>query len=106
MIAWVQAILKCFEVCHLTTLSVLRLYSVDYRMINEFGVVGGMRSGKGNRSTRRKPAPATLCLPQIPHDLTLGRTQGFAAETLHISISIVLSINAVIKRHQNNSLSA
>jgi hypothetical protein len=23
--------------------------------------------GKGNRSTRRKPAPVTLCPPQTPH---------------------------------------
>jgi hypothetical protein len=28
------------------------------------GVVGGMRTGKGNRSTRRKPAPVPLCPPQ------------------------------------------
>jgi hypothetical protein len=27
----------------------------------------GMKSGRGNRSTRRKPAPAPLCPPQIPH---------------------------------------
>jgi hypothetical protein len=32
----------------------------------EFGV---MKSGTGNRSTRRKPAQAPLCPPQIP----LGR---------------------------------
>jgi hypothetical protein len=31
---------------------------------------GTMRIGKGNRSTRRKPAPMPLCPPQIPHDLT------------------------------------
>jgi hypothetical protein len=29
----------------------------------EFGI---MKIGRGNRSTRRKPAPATLCPPQIP----------------------------------------
>jgi hypothetical protein len=28
-----------------------------------------MRIGRGNRSTRRKPAPMPLCPPQIPHDL-------------------------------------
>jgi hypothetical protein len=32
-----------------------------------------MRIGRGNRSTRRKPAPAPLCPPQIPHDLTWAR---------------------------------
>jgi hypothetical protein len=31
------------------------------------GEVGGMYGfGSGNRSTRRKPAPKPLCLPQIP----------------------------------------
>jgi hypothetical protein len=32
------------------------------------GVIGGMKIGGGNRSTRRKPAPVPLCPPQIPHD--------------------------------------
>jgi hypothetical protein len=39
------------------------------------GEFGGMKIGKGNRSTRRKPAPATLCPPQIPLDQTQARTQ-------------------------------
>jgi hypothetical protein len=30
---------------------------------------GGMKMGRGNRSTRRKPAPAPRCPPQIPLDL-------------------------------------
>jgi hypothetical protein len=40
------------------------------RMIGEgdCGEFGGMKIGRGNRSTRRKPAPAPLCPPQIPHD--------------------------------------
>jgi hypothetical protein len=45
---------------------------------DECGVVGGMRIGRGNRSTRRKPAPVPLCPPQIPHDLTLDRTRAAA----------------------------
>jgi hypothetical protein len=45
------------------------------RMIDDdYGAVSGMRTGKGNRSTRRKLAPVTLCPPQIPHDLTWDRT--------------------------------
>jgi hypothetical protein len=46
------------------------------RMIDDadYKAVGGMRIGRGNRSTRRKPAPVPLCLPQIPHDLTWDRT--------------------------------
>jgi hypothetical protein len=31
------------------------------------GEIGGMKIDRGNRSTRRKPAPAPLCPPQIPH---------------------------------------
>jgi hypothetical protein len=32
------------------------------------GEIGGIKIGRGNRSTQRKPAPAPLCPPQIPHD--------------------------------------
>jgi hypothetical protein len=32
--------------------------------------IGGMMIGKGNRSTRRKPAPVPLYPPQIPHEFT------------------------------------
>jgi hypothetical protein len=33
----------------------------------EDGEVGGMNGyGRGNRSTRRKPAPTPLCPPQVP----------------------------------------
>jgi hypothetical protein len=32
------------------------------------GEFGGMKIGKGNRSTQRKPASVSLCPPQIPLD--------------------------------------
>jgi hypothetical protein len=35
----------------------------------EDGVAGGMMIGRGNGSTRRKPAPVPLCPPQIPNEL-------------------------------------
>jgi hypothetical protein len=35
----------------------------------------GMKIGRGNRSTRRKPAPAPLRPPQIPLDQTRDRTR-------------------------------
>jgi hypothetical protein len=35
------------------------------------GETGGM-IGKGNRNTRRKPAPVPLCPPQTPHALPGG----------------------------------
>jgi hypothetical protein len=39
------------------------------------GELSGMKIGKGNRSTRRKPAPVPLCPPQIPLDQTRARTR-------------------------------
>jgi hypothetical protein len=50
------------------------------RMIDDdddYGAVGGM-IGRGNRSTRRKPAPVPLPPPQISHDLTWDRTRAAA----------------------------
>jgi hypothetical protein len=34
----------------------------------EDGEFGGMKTGRGNLSTRRKPVPEPLCPPQIPLD--------------------------------------
>jgi hypothetical protein len=47
------------------------------QMINDSdcGAISGMKSGRGNRSTRRNPAPVSLCPPQIPHDLTRVRAR-------------------------------
>jgi hypothetical protein len=42
------------------------------------GEIGGLKIGRGNRSTRRKPAPGPLCPPQIRHDQTLARTRAAA----------------------------
>jgi hypothetical protein len=42
------------------------------------GEFGGMKIDRGNRSTRRKPAPVPLCPPQIPLDQTRDRTQAAA----------------------------
>jgi hypothetical protein len=42
------------------------------------GVYGGIKIGRGNRSTRRKPAPAPLCPPQIQLDQTRARTRAAA----------------------------
>jgi hypothetical protein len=48
------------------------------QMIDEddCGAIGGMKIGRRNRSTRRKPAPAPLSPPQIPHDQTTGSNPG------------------------------
>jgi hypothetical protein len=44
---------------------------------DECGAIGGML-GRGNRSTRIKPAPMPLCPPQISHGMNLARTQAAA----------------------------
>jgi hypothetical protein len=46
-----------------------RLYSVYDRKINEHGAIGGMRNGKGNRSTRRMPGLVPIFSPQTPYKL-------------------------------------
>jgi hypothetical protein len=48
------------------------------RMIDDddgCGAVGGMRIGRGNRSTWKTPAPVLLWPPQITHDLNWTRTR-------------------------------
>jgi hypothetical protein len=63
------------------------------QMIDEgdCGAIGGVKIGRGNRSTRRKPALAPLCPPQIPHDfdscLYLHKVLrfGFSEETENFS---------------------
>jgi hypothetical protein len=57
------------------------------RMIDDddYGAVGGMMIGRGNRSTRRKPAPVLICPPQIPHDLTWDRIRADAVESQRLT---------------------
>jgi hypothetical protein len=61
-----------------TSANVVLLYQLRMIDNDDYGAVGGMRIGRGNRSTRRKPAPVLLCPPQIPHDLTSDRTRAAA----------------------------
>jgi hypothetical protein len=49
-------------------------YPGDY----DNGVFGGMKIGRGNRSTQRTSAAAPLCPPQIPLDQTRARTRAAA----------------------------
>jgi hypothetical protein len=41
-------------VCYLVTLSLLRLYSISDRMVNEYGAVGGIRIGRGIKGVLRR----------------------------------------------------
>jgi hypothetical protein len=56
------------------------------RMIDDYGAVGGMRIGRGNRSTRRKPAPVPLCPPQILHYMNWDRSRAAAVGSQRLSI--------------------
>jgi hypothetical protein len=47
-------------------------------VMDESGAVRGMKIGRGNLTTRRKPAPGPLSPPQILHELTWDRTRGSA----------------------------
>jgi hypothetical protein len=57
---------------------VQRFYSVDNRMINECGEVGGIPDGSGNRRTRRNSVPESLFPPQIQQELP--RVRALAAD--------------------------
>jgi hypothetical protein len=46
-------------------MSVMRLFSVDDRMINGYGTAGGMRIGREGQSMQRKPTLVPLCPQQI-----------------------------------------
>jgi hypothetical protein len=46
------------------------LYQPQMTDDGDCGANGGIKIDRGNRSTWRKPAPASLCPPQIPHDQT------------------------------------
>jgi hypothetical protein len=51
------------------------LYQPQMMDGGDCGTIIGMRIGRGNRSTRRKPAPVPHFPPQIPHDLTRAQTR-------------------------------
>jgi hypothetical protein len=42
------------------------------------GAIVGMKIGRGNRGTRRKPTPVPFCPPQIPLNQTRDRTRAAA----------------------------
>jgi hypothetical protein len=65
-----------WDLVHLVRWPIIGL-SYQPRIIDECGAVGEIRIGRGNRSTRRKPALVPLC-PQIPHDLIRARNRADA----------------------------
>jgi hypothetical protein len=51
-----------------TAATTVLLYQPQMIVDGDCGNIGGKKIGRGNRSTRRIPAPAPLCPPQILHD--------------------------------------
>jgi hypothetical protein len=51
---------------------------------DEYGAFGGIKIGRGNRSTARKPVVMPLCPPQIPHD-TSRRYRGTKPATKRLA---------------------
>jgi hypothetical protein len=52
------------------TLSISKHRGIHDVLIREYGEISGMKTGRGNRSTRRKPAPLPLCSLQFPFEIT------------------------------------
>jgi hypothetical protein len=63
---------------------------------DECGAVCGMRIGRGNQSTWRKPSTVPLRPPQIPHDLSRSRTR--SVETC--SETSLLNKRVLIRQYQ------
>jgi hypothetical protein len=80
----------CFVIVHFIIISAVRLspfgtaatagplYQTQTIDDDDCGAIGGMKIGRGNRNTWRKPAPMPFCPPQIPHNMTGTRTEATA----------------------------
>jgi hypothetical protein len=60
------------------------------------GEIGGMMIGRWNRNTRRKPAPAPLWPPKIPHDQTRVWTRAAAGGNQRLTAWAVARPLAVV----------
>jgi hypothetical protein len=58
---------------------------VQPRIVDEYRAFGGMRIVRGNRSTQTKHTPVSLYPPQVPPDLTWGRTRAAAVGRLRLT---------------------
>jgi hypothetical protein len=77
LVGWFFFILSGLRLSPLGTAAITGvLYQPQMIDDGDFGAAGGMKIGRGNRSTRRKPALAPLCSPQIPHDHTRAAALG------------------------------
>jgi hypothetical protein len=62
--------------------------------------IGGMKTGRGNPSSRRKSAPVPLCPPQTSHDLTRARTRAAAVGSRRLTRpGSILTFSALLGRY-------
>jgi hypothetical protein len=66
---------------------------------DDCGVIGGMRIGRGNRSTLSKPVPEPLCPPKIPHYLTWARTRAAAVESRRLTAWAMAHLRKCLLSH-------
>jgi hypothetical protein len=78
------------------------LYQAQMIDDGDYGEIGGMKIGRGNRSTRRRPTPAPLCPPQIPHDQTRARTRGSAVGNQRLTAWAMARPCRLISSTRNN----
>jgi hypothetical protein len=74
------------------------LYKPQMTDEDECGAIGEMKIG-----TRRKPAPAPLCLPQIPHDQTRARTRAAAVGSQRLTAGASFALLASTLKDQHLS---
>jgi hypothetical protein len=77
-----------------TAATTTQLYQPQMINDGDCGEICLIKIGRGNRSTRRKPAPTPFCSPQIPHDQTRARTpsrRGGKPATNRLSYGAALS---------------
>jgi hypothetical protein len=56
--------------------------------------IGGMKIGRGNWNTRRKPTPVPFCTPQTPHDVTRAWTRAAAVGSRKLDLRVMVFIKA------------
>jgi hypothetical protein len=74
------------------TLRVGEPYSVDDRMINEYGALEEMKIGRENRSSRRKCTIVLLCPLQILYDLGSNPSLRSGKPARPMSMKIIMII--------------
>jgi hypothetical protein len=64
---------------------------------NDCGAIGGMRIGRGNQSTQRKPVPVPLCPPQMPHALTWAWTKAATVGRWRLTALMIFDMGCTLK---------